>query len=51
MQLSPVLTAVVDLVTPRTQLSLTNCATLLQHNLELTITAIKTGAVGINQGH
>ena len=51
MQLSPVLTAVVDLVRPRTQLSLTNCAALLQHNLELTVKAIKTGAVGINQGH
>ena len=39
------------IVRPRTQLSLTNCAMLLQHNLELTMTAIKTGAVGINQGH
>jgi len=31
--------------------SMTNCATLLQHNLELTMTVIKTGAVGINHGH
>jgi len=42
---------VVGLVRSRTQLSLTNCLMLLSHHLELTMTAIKTGAVGINQGH
>ena len=34
----------------RTQLSLTKCTTLPRH-LELTMTAVKTGAVGMNQGH
>jgi len=33
----------------RTQLSLTNCTTLLSHDLESTMTATKTGAVGIMQ--
>jgi len=34
------------LVRSRSQLSLTNCATLLPH-LEMTMTAIKTGAVAL----
>jgi len=40
-------------VRSRTHQSLTNHATLLPHHLELTTTAIKTGAIAIwiNQGH
>ena len=51
-QFSPVLTSI-GLVRSRTQLSLTNGATLLPHHLELTMTTSrpKTGDVGINQGH
>jgi len=49
MKFLPVLAVVVGLVRSRTQLSLTSCTTLLSHHLELTITAIKTSAAGINQ--
>ena len=31
----------------RTQLSLTNCTTLLPHHLEMTMTGVKTGAVAL----
>jgi len=41
MQFSPVLTVVVGLVRGRTQLSLTNCTTLLPHHIELTMTICK----------
>ena len=43
----------IGLVRSRTQLSSTNCATLLAHHLELTMTTsrAKTGAAWINQGH
>jgi len=51
MKFLPVLAVVVGLVRSGTRLSLTNCATLLSHHLELTMTVIKVGAVGINQGH
>jgi len=48
MQFLPVLTVVVGLMRLRTELSLTNCATLLPRHSEVTVTAIKTGAAKIN---